>query len=89
MVEDNVAEYVQTTANHQLLYNLSAQSGGEMISPKQINSLPELLKKSEFVKTIVHENVTFEGLINLKYIFFLLLALISAEWFLRKRSGLV
>ena len=89
VVEDNVAEYVQTTANHQLLFNLSSQTGGEMVTPKQINSLPALLKKSEFVKTIVHEDVVFEGLINLKYIFFTLLALIFAEWFLRKRNGLV
>ena len=89
VVEDNVAEYVQTTANHQLLYNLSVQSGGKMIFPPQINSLPALLKNSEFVKTIVHEERVFEGLINLKFIFFLLLALITAEWFLRKRNGLV
>ena len=89
VIEDNVAEYVQTTANHQLLYNLSVQSGGKMIFPPQINSLPALLKNSEFVKTIVHEERVFEGLINLKFIFFLLLALITAEWFLRKRNGLV
>jgi hypothetical protein len=84
-----IAQNVQTTANHQLLYILAAHSGGEMISPKQINTLPELLKKSDLVKTLVHEDVTFESLINLKYLFFLLLHLISAEWFLRKRNEMV
>lgn len=89
VVEDNKAEYAQTTANHQLLYNLSAQTGGKMVYPNQIQSLEKLIANSAKVKTIVHQDVQYQDLINLKWLFFIVLSLLSVEWFLRKRNGLV
>ena len=89
VVEDNKAEYAQTTANHQMLYNLSAQTGGKMVYPNQIQSLEKLIANSPQVKTIVHQDVQYQDLINLKWLFFTLLSLLSVEWFLRKRNGLV
>ncbi|TAH00571.1 MAG: hypothetical protein EAZ15_08795 [Sphingobacteriales bacterium] len=89
VVEDNKAEYAQTTANHQMLYNLSAQSGGKMVYPNQIQNLEKLIANSTQVKTIVHQDVQYQDLINLKWLFFILLSLLSVEWFLRKRNGLV
>lgn len=89
IVSPNMVEYAQTTANHQLLYNLSAQTGGKMLYPTQIKTLEKMLESSPQIKTIIHEDEQFESLINLKWLFFILLALLSAEWFLRKRNGLV
>lgn len=89
VIEDNKAEYAQTTANHQMLYNLSAQTGGKLVYPKQILSLEKLIANSPQVKTIVHQDVQYQDLINLQWLFFILLSLLSAEWFLRKRNGLV
>ena len=37
--------------------------------------------------SLIHSEETFNQLINLKWVFFLLLALISTEWFLRKYLG--
>ncbi|TAF43837.1 MAG: hypothetical protein EAZ51_04180 [Sphingobacteriales bacterium] len=89
MVSPNMAEYSQTKANHQLLYNLSAVTGGKMLYPHQIKTLEKLLENSSQIKTIIHEDEQYESLINLKWLFFILLALLSTEWFLRKRNGLV
>jgi hypothetical protein len=83
------AEYRQTTANHQLLVNLSALNNGEVIYPSQLNSLVEKIKKNELVKTVAYEDRKYEEMINLKPIFFLILILLSVEWFLRKRNGQV
>lgn len=87
VVVQQQAELQQTTANHQLLYAMAQQSGGKMLYPDQLASLPKLIRDNETVKTISYEDRKYEELINLKLIFFLILALISVEWFSRKRNG--
>ncbi|MDF3079175.1 MAG: hypothetical protein K0S09_3064 [Sphingobacteriaceae bacterium] len=81
------AEFQHTTANHQLLYGMSQQSGGKMIYPSQLDELVKLVKANEQVKTISYEERRYEDLINLKLIFFVILGLLTLEWFGRKRSG--
>jgi hypothetical protein len=80
-------ELKQSVANHQLLYMMATQNGGKMVFPDQIGSIPSLIKANETVKTIAYEDRSYEELINLKFIFFLLLLLLSGEWFMRKRNG--
>ena len=87
IISQQQTEFRQTTANHQLLYSLSKQSGGKMIFPDEVSQLPELIKANENVKTISYEGRKYEELINMKILFFLILALLSIEWFSRKRNG--
>jgi hypothetical protein len=87
VISQQQTEFQQTTANHQLLYSLSKQSGGKMIYPDEVSQLPELIKANENVKTISYEGRKYEELINMKILFFLILALLSIEWFSRKRNG--
>jgi hypothetical protein len=87
IISGETAELRQTTANHQLLYSLAGQSGGKMIFPDQVNQLPELIKANENIKSISFENRKYEELLEVKLIFFLILGLLCAEWFLRKRNG--
>jgi hypothetical protein len=89
LIEELNAELMQTTANHQLLYNMAIQSGGKMVMPDQINSLKDLIPKNEKVKTISYEEHSYENIINLKWIFVILMLLLSVEWFLRKRNGAI
>lgn len=89
LIEANNVELMQTTANHQLLYNLAAQSDGKMVMPTQINQLKDLVAKNDMVKTVSYEEKSYEDLINLKWFFALLISLLSVEWFLRKRNGLI
>lgn len=89
LVEEIHAEAMQTTANHQFLYNLSKQSGGQMVMPNQINSLKNMIPKNEKFKTISYEENSYESLINLKWVFVILMILLSLEWFLRKRNGAI
>jgi hypothetical protein len=80
-------EYRQTTANHQLLYNLASLNAGEVINPLDLKRIPEKLRKNELIKTIAYEDKKYEDLISLKWIFILIVIVLSAEWFLRKRNG--
>ena len=80
-------EGMQTTANHQLLHLLSQQSGGRMVYPSAIASIATQIKKSELIKPIIYTTHKTTPAINLKWIFFLLLILLSIEWFIRKYAG--
>src|SRR5690606_38449162 len=88
-VSEQQADLLNTTANHQLLYSLSKNSGGKMIFSDELQDLPKLLNENELIKTVSHEDRRYEELIDLKLLFFLLLALLAAEWFLQKRGGLI
>jgi len=77
----------QSTANHGLLRNMAEQSGGQMLLPSQINKLADLIRKNENIKTVVYEDKRYSDLVDVKWVFVLILLLLSAEWFLRKREG--
>lgn len=81
------AELNETVANHQLLYTLSQKTGGQLFYPGKMKELAALLESKEDIKTVSYSQVKLIDLVNLKAIFFLLLAMLTIEWFLRKRSG--
>jgi len=92
-------EFLNTVADHQLLYNLAGKHDGIMVygGPAsltqkggdfyQISDLPKLIGDRDDIKSVSYTQNRLKELINLKWVFFLLLILLSAEWFLRKRSG--
>jgi hypothetical protein len=82
-----VAEAAQSAADHQLLYALAKQNGGEMVFPDQLNRFQELIRKNENIKTIAYEDNSYRELIDEKWIFAILLLLLSMEWFFRRRNG--
>jgi len=77
----------QSAANHQLLNTIARQSGGEMLYPNQINRLADLIRKNENIKTVVYEDKHYSDIIDVKWVFVLILGLLSLEWFIRKREG--
>ncbi|RYY32617.1 MAG: hypothetical protein EOP46_18550 [Sphingobacteriaceae bacterium] len=77
----------QATANHRLLNTIAKQSGGVMLQPSQIGELTDIIRKSENIKTVVYEDKHYADLVDVKWIFVLILVLLSTEWFLRKREG--
>ncbi|RYE21748.1 MAG: hypothetical protein EOP45_09155, partial [Sphingobacteriaceae bacterium] len=62
-----IAEAAQSAADHQLLYTLAKENGGEMIFPDQLNRLPELIRKNENIKTIVYADQNYRELIDEKW----------------------
>ena len=80
-------EAQNTIANHQLLYQLASNNQGKIFYPAQLDDLIEDLKNNKDIVPIAYSEKKLLELINLKWLFFLLLALISAEWFFRKFFG--
>jgi len=82
-----IAEYQQTTANHQLLSTISKQSNGKLFMPADLLKIADEILKNENIKTVSYEDRKYDELINMKWLFALILVMLSMEWFLRKRNG--
>ena len=86
-VKELQLEAAQTIANHNLMYQLSQESGGKLFYPNQLQELEDnLLQNKELVEQVYYEE-KYEEFIELKWLFFVFLTLVSLEWFLRKRNG--
>ena len=77
----------QTAADHQLLRALAKQSGGQFLLPSQVDQLPDLIRKNDNIKTLVYEDKHYSDLVDLKWIFVLIVSMLGLEWFMRKREG--
>lgn len=89
LVKPIVSEQVNTVANHQLLNQLSSLSNGKLFHLSNCQLIADEVKKNEYIKPITYsENKTVE-LIELKWIFFIALFLLTVEWFLRKYKGII
>ncbi|HVA97875.1 MAG TPA: hypothetical protein VNG53_03190, partial [Bacteroidia bacterium] len=80
-------EAANTIANHQLMYQLAHSHDGEMVYPQDLQKISDDLDKRDDLKSVVYSEKKLSDLVDLKGIFFLLLFLLSTEWFLRKRNG--
>jgi hypothetical protein len=87
MVAALTLESVNTTADHGLLHRLAAQSGGAVVSAKELQRLTELIASREDVRNVIYEQTWFKEAIHLRWLFALILLLLAVEWFVRKRSG--
>lgn len=81
-------ERIVTRANHNLLYQLASQSGGKFYLPDQADELIADLKNGKQLKAAHYYQEMINELLNLRGLFFILLALLSVEWFLRKYWGI-
>jgi len=80
-------ETTRTTADHSLMYKLANGSGGELVYPRELQKLADTIKNREDIRSVVYEQSWFKEAIHLEWIFFLILGLLSLEWFVRKRQG--
>jgi hypothetical protein len=80
------AELQNLTADFDLLKKLSEQTGGKFYEASNVASLGTELSRVE-ARGIIHSEENYQALINIKAVFWLLLILVAAEWFLRKYYG--
>jgi hypothetical protein len=89
IIKEIVSEKINTVANHQLLYQISKQSGGKLFYKNQLEQLQKDILSSDSIKSITYSHKELTDLVNLKWLFFVILAFLSIEWFLRKYNGKV
>ncbi len=89
IVKPFALEAASLTADHRLLYNLANSSGGIMTYPNDaVADLSNALLTDKPLKPTSYTTEILSPVLNFKWIFALLLALVSIEWFARKRSGI-
>ena len=80
-------ESMNTVANHVLLNNMANRHKGKMVYPAQMDEIVKLLAARDDLKTISYTQKRYTDLVSFFPLLLLLLALLSAEWFIRKRNG--
>jgi hypothetical protein len=86
VVKNTDLEAQNTTADFGMLRELARQSGGQFVQPATVESLVQMLTNNRPPDRLDSTEQMAE-LIQLKWLFFLLLLLAAVEWGLRKYSG--
>ncbi|MDQ2657483.1 MAG: VWA domain-containing protein, partial [Bacteroidota bacterium] len=81
-VVERQAELQNLTADFDLLRRLSGNTGGKFYTAAQADNLRSDLQKTQ-ATSVIHTEETYDSMINLKWVFWLLLILVTAEWGLR------
>jgi len=84
LVSDLNREFFNASQNSDLLKRIASETGGKYYTPGELQSL---LDDLTYRRTPYSERVTMD-LWDMPINFLLLITLMSAEWFLRKREGL-
>ncbi|HWZ21949.1 MAG TPA: hypothetical protein VNW06_04805 [Cytophagaceae bacterium] len=85
-IKELMLEALNTTADYELLRQLSLKNNGRFVPVANIDQLAESIIARQ-PKTILHTNEELVELVSIPWLFFLFLALASTEWFLRKYRG--
>ena len=87
LVKELVAERFSTVADHGLWSGISARTQGLMVQASDMDRIVEAIAAKKTIVPRSYAHASFSDLIGLRWIFFLLLALLTIEWALRRRSG--
>lgn len=80
-------EQSDLVARHDVMRKMAAESGGQFFNLNQIDELSRRLNENDEAKTVVSLETTSSSLLNKRWIFYILLALMAIEWGLRKYYG--
>jgi hypothetical protein len=82
---DGVAENFHTEQNRELLEKLSSQTGGRYWKAEELGRLPSEISYSEAGISVRDT----KELWNMPIVFLVLLGLMSSEWLLRRKWGVI
>ena len=84
----NELEIQNNRADFSVLYQLSQQTGGQFYAFENYGTLLDAVRDNKQITVQQHKQTLQTEWINLKVLFFLLIVLLSVEWFLRKYWGI-
>ena len=87
-VESLGIEAQDLTANIERMRSLASQTGGKHYYITDIQDIIKDLESDSRITSISREETRYDDLINLKWLFFSVLALIAIEWLIRKIFGI-
>jgi hypothetical protein len=87
-VEQNLLESKKSRADVALLQQMSFRSKGALLPWESRNQLIDSILFKKNLKSIIRTTSQVDDVIHFKYLFFIILFLLSAEWLVRKYYGL-
>jgi hypothetical protein len=87
IVEDLDLESLSNSSNSNAMRQLAEATGGSMIQLSNAQDLLKLLENRDDITTMSYRDASFDGLIDFKFLFLLLLLFLAGEWFLRRWFG--
>jgi len=87
-VESIGIEQQDLTADIERMRSLASQTGGKHYYITDIHNLTKDLQNDERITSVSRQETRYDDLINLKWLFISILALITIEWLLRKIFGI-
>ena len=87
IVTENKAEFLNLRADFNMLEQWSMKTKGQTFYAGQEAEAVNNLLALETAKPIIHSSKEWQSIIEWKWVAFLIVLLIAAEWFLRKYNG--
>lgn len=84
VVESTPLEFMETGADYPLLYSLAKKYDGSMVPATNITSLYDSITHNVQIKPVIQSTTQTVPLVDWKWYFFLILAVATTEWLLRK-----
>jgi hypothetical protein len=82
-------ELLENTANAQLMNELAQITGARMLPIKQMQQLTNILAENEYVRPVSFSNTELLKWIDLKWLFWLIIFLLTLEWVVRRWNGTI
>ncbi|MBK8700181.1 MAG: hypothetical protein IPN29_11880 [Saprospiraceae bacterium] len=80
-------EAYELTARHDVLFTLSQKFNGRMFLVENMEALADSILQNKSLKPVIFQTTQSKTLIHYKWLFFVILLFLSAEWFLRRYYG--
>nr|WP_262910407.1 VWA domain-containing protein [Pontibacter silvestris] len=86
VVEELQLEALNAVADHNLLYQLANNTNSKLYYPAQLQQLQQDILNADHKKKI-YSSEELNDLVDIKWLFFVILLMVSVEWFVRKFNG--
>jgi len=87
IISESTMESLNLTSNYALMNELSEQTNGGLFNANDWDKLTTTIENREDITSVKYEELNYNDLIDYKWLFFLIIALFSAEWIIRRWSG--
>ncbi|MFT3885450.1 MAG: hypothetical protein QM724_08485 [Flavobacteriales bacterium] len=87
LVKPMVAEQLTAVADHALWQGISARTEGISVPPTDVQRIAAAIRERKALVPRSYAHASFSDLIGLRWLFFVLLGLLTLEWVLRRRNG--
>ncbi len=74
-------------ADNGMLSRLSGVTNGRLLRTDSLSSIPQILRNDDEIASVSYTEKSLIDLINIRWLFFVILALLTVEWFMRKYLG--